>query len=80
MRAEYRGTTTVLQHGDEATVEEVMDALREDEETRRSYNDYSAADKVSSDMVETPQAEQAALSTQGTHLPTLKRQAYGYPT
>jgi hypothetical protein len=44
---EFRGITTILQHQGEVTIEEVMDALREDEEMRRSYDSYCTSASAS---------------------------------
>jgi hypothetical protein len=48
MPPEFRGTTTLLQHQSEISLEQVIESLREGEETRQSYNSYSTSNDTSS--------------------------------
>jgi len=57
---EFRGITRILQREEQTSIEEVMDALREDEETRHSYDNYQTGSDGNL------QNEQLAFASHGT--------------
>ena len=61
---EFRATVVVLQHKTDVSVEQVMDSLREDEDTRRSYNIFKSKNEITTSSEE---ALTTQVSQKGTY-------------